>query len=417
MIKVGMSANLVHYNLMNLNRKAYRISNEAQLAQHSPMLDVFWRMSDAGPHTSLGSGIPPDDALPLERWQECFEHVLQRDGTDALQYRMPNLALREWIAEWMSGRGVDCSAEQIFISGGNQMGLQVASRALLEVDGLAVVERPTYTGILDVSQKRGCAIRTVDITPGAGLDLAGWRAACEREPRPAAAFLIADHHNPTANSLDDAARAELATISGETGVPIIEDDAYSALCIEGEPLPPIRAYPGGENSLYLGTFSKFLFPSLRLGWIVGPPELQPVLNGLRQTIDLMSSPYMEAVAAEFLHRGWLEEHLARMRHLLKVRLAAFQESLQEAFGGDAEWEEPEGGLFLWLRLPEEVDSDALFEEAMAQGVSYMPGNLFYEDGVSGANCLRLSYAVAPPAELREAAFALARALLPGKGGS
>ena len=392
----------------------FRLTPEAELARHSPLLDIFRRMSRAGPHTALAAGRPPDDALPLERWQECFNHVLARDGAAALQYQMPNVALRQWLAEWMCARGLDCALEEIFLTNGNQQGLQLASRALVAPGQHALIERPTYTGILDVVQKRGIALHAAPIRPDTGLDLVAWRAACLAEPRPAVAFTIADFHNPMAACADGPTRARLAKIASETGVPIVEDDAYSALRIAGEALPLIRAYPGGDAALYLGTFSKMLFPALRLGWIVAPPALLPSLNGLRQTIDLQSSALMAAVTAEFLRRGWLDEHLARMRHILRERLAAFQEGLHAAFGGDAAWEEPQGGLFLWLRLPEGVDSAARFDDALAQGVSYVPGNHFYDDGVSGINAIRLSFALAPPAKMRAAAHALARALLPAR---
>ena len=400
---------------MDETATTFCLTPEAELARHSPLLDIFRRMSRAGPHTALAAGRPPDDALPLERWQECFDHVLARDGAAALQYQMPNVALRQWLAEWMRARGLDCALEEIFLTNGNQQGLQLASRALVAPGQHALIERPTYTGILDVVKKRGIAMRAAPIRPDTGLDLATWRAACLAEPRPAVAFTIADFHNPTAACADGPTRARLAKIASETGVPIVEDDAYSALRIAGEPLPPIRAYPGGDAALYLGTFSKMLFPALRLGWIVAPSALLPSLNGLRQTIDLQSSTLMAAVTAEFLRRGWLDEHLARLRHILQERLAAFQEGLHAAFGGDAVWEEPQGGLFLWLRLPEGVDSAARFDDALAQGVSYVPGNHFYDDGVSGINAIRLSFAVAPPAKMRAAAHVLARALLPARG--
>ncbi len=400
---------------MDETATTFCLTPEAELARHSPLLDIFRRMSRAGPHTALAAGRPPDDALPLERWQECFDHVLARDGAAALQYQMPNVALRQWLAEWMRARGLDCRPEHIFLTNGNQHGLQLASRMLVAPGQQALLERPTYTGILDVSKKRGIEVREVPIRPGIGLDLAAWRDTCASQNHPAAAFTIIDFHNPTSNCADGPTRARLAKIASETGVPIIEDDAYSALRIAGEPLPPLRAYPGGEAALYLGTFSKMLFPALRLGWIVAPPELMPMLNGLRQTIDLQSSALMAAVAAEFLRRGWLEEHLARMRNLLRERLTAFLEGLQEAFGDNAAWEEPQGGLFLWLRLPEEFDTDARFDDALAQGISYVPGNHFYADGVSGKNEIRLSFAVAPPAKMRAAAHVLARALLPARG--
>lgn len=390
----------------------FNLSPEAELARHSPLSEIFRRLTRAGPHLALAAGSPPNDALPLERWHECFDHVLTQQGTAALQYGTPNVALKEWLVGWMKARGLDCQLEHIYITNGNQHGLQLASRLLLAPGRRSLLERPTYTGILDVSQKRGIEVREVALRPEVGLDVAAWRAICESERPPAAAFTIVDFHNPTGSSADGPTRAQLAQIARETGVPIIEDDAYSALRISGAPLPPLRAYPGGEAAIYLGTFSKMLFPSLRLGWIVAPPELMPMLNGLRQTIDLQSSAMMEAVAAEFLRRGWLEEHLARMRQLLRERLAAFLEGLREAFGADAAWEEPQGGLFLWLRLPEEVDAEARFDDALAQGVSYVPGNHFYADGVSGKNEMRLSFAVAPPGEMRGAAKILARVLLP-----
>ena len=328
----------------------------------------------------------------------------------ALQYQLPLTPLREWLAERMRARGVACDAEQIFLTAGNQQGLQLAARALLAPGQLALLERPTYTGFFDVSEQRGAGLVCAQLNPGMALDRAAWQAACEAEARPALAFTVADFHNPTGGCHDAEARAWLARTAAATGVPLVEDDAYSELRIAGEALPPIRAYPGGEAVLYLGTLSKTLFPALRLGWLVAPPALLPVLAGLREAIDLQSSALMSLIAYEFLRRGWLDEHLARLRHTLRERLAALQEGLRAAFGADAEWEEPQGGLFIWLRLPPGVDSAARFEETISRGVSYVPGAAFYDEG--GANTLRLNFAGAPAAEMRAAAFTLADCLLP-----
>lgn len=394
----------------------FPISPEAQRARHSPLADIFRRMIRFGPHIALAAGNPPSDAIPLERWHECIDCVLTEQGTAALQYQMPNPVLREWLADWMQNRGLACQPEQIFLTNGNQHGLQLASRLLLVPGQSALIERPAYTGILDVTQKREIEVHAVPLHPRSGLDVAQWRDLCSAEQRPAAGFTVLDFHNPTGFRADDNLRAQLAEIAGSTAVPIIEDDAYSALRITGDPLPPLRAYPGGEHCIYLGTFSKMLFPALRLGWIVAPLEWLPMLNGLRQTIDLQSSALLAAVAAEFLRRGWLDEHLERLRHLLRERLAAFQEALHQSFGDHGQWEEPQGGLFLWLRLPAEVDADARFDDVLAQGVSYVPGNHFYDDGETGKNELRLSFASAAPGDLRKAAQILAHVLLPTKKG-
>ncbi len=391
--------------------REFRLTPEAEASRHSPFLALFQRMSRVGPHLALGAGRPPNDTLPLERWQLCFDAVLARDGAAALQYQPPSFALREWIAEYLRGRGLDCEPRQIFLTNGNQQGLQLVARALLAPPDCALIERPTYSGILDVTQKRSLPLRNARLRPGSGLDLAAWEAACRQEPRPRLAFAIADFHNPTGQSLSGAARARLAALAAETAVPLVEDDAYSALRIAGVSLPPIRAHPGGEATIYLGTFSKMLFPALRLGWIVAPAALIPALAGLRETIDLQSSALLQEVALEFLRRGWLEEHLERLRALLRERLAALQEGLRASFGADAAWDEPEGGLFLWLRLPKGVDTAARLDEALAQGVGYIPGNLFHDDG-SGANAIRLNFAGAPAGELGRAAQILARVLRP-----
>lgn len=390
----------------------YSLTEEARIAgRNSLLLEVFQRMGRAGPHTALAAGRPPIPPSALERWQECIDAVLARDGAAALQYQVPLAPLCEWLAERMRSRGVACAAEQIFITAGNQQGLQLAARVLLNPGQRALMERPAYSGFIDISNQRGAELVCAALRPGMALDRDAWQAACLQDERPALAFTVSDFHNPTGGCYDAEARAWLAKTAAATGVPLVEDDAYSELRIAGENLPPIRAYPGGEAVLYLGTLSKTLFPALRLGWMVAPPALFPALTGLRESIDLQSSALMALTAYEFLRRGWLDEHLARLRHTLRERLAALQEGLQAAFGADAEWEEPQGGLFLWLRLPPEVDSAARFEETISRGVSYVPGAAFYDDG-GGANTVRLNFAGAPAAELRAAAFTLAETLLP-----
>ena len=186
----------------------FRLAPEAELALHSPLLDIFRRMTRAGPHTALAAGRPPDDALPLERWQECFDYVLARDGAAALQYQLPDVALREWLADWMRTRGLDCAVRRRFSSPTATSRACSSPRARWSRRGSTrLIERPTYTGILDVVQKRGIALRAAPIRPDIGLDLAAWRAACLAEPRPALAFTIADFHNPTAARADGPTRA------------------------------------------------------------------------------------------------------------------------------------------------------------------------------------------------------------------
>ncbi len=242
----------------------FALSTEVSYLKRSVMRDLL-SLATAPENISLAGGLPASEFLPLAEYQDCLNAVLTRDGCRAMQYSPQYAPLRAWIADYMRGRGVACDERQIFITNGAQQGLTILSRLLLDPGQPAVIESATFTGIQQVTAGRGADVRAVPTDLQTGVDVDALEAAFRQPPKPRLAVIIPDFHNPLGVSLSRDKRAQIAELAARYGVPVIEDDPYSALRFAGEPLPPIKAYDEAGYVFYLGSFSKMLAPSVRLG--------------------------------------------------------------------------------------------------------------------------------------------------------
>jgi 2-aminoadipate transaminase len=358
---------------------------------------------------SLAGGLPASTLLPLDDVRRCLDDVLMEDGARALQYSPPFEPLRQWIAEWMARRGVACAPDEVFITGGAQQGLAILSRLFLDRGDAAVVEAVTFTGVQQVTAGRGAEVRTIptDLTTGADMD--ALEEALRRSPRPRLIILIPDFHNPLGVSLTPEKRRRAAALAAAYGVPLIEDDPYSALRFDGVPTPPIKAHDETGLVCYVGSFSKMIAPALRLGWIVAPPTLSERITVLRESLDLESSGLIQRAVYRFVSQGLLEPHLEQLNQANRERRDTLLAELEAHFGEDAHWTRPEGGLFVWMTLSEEVDTWERFRSALERKVAYIPGSAFAVDG-GARNALRLNFSNVGPERIREAVPRLAQAL-------
>jgi 2-aminoadipate transaminase len=325
---------------------------------------------------SLAGGLPASEFLPLDSLKDCLNTVLERDGPKALQYSPMVSPLRTWIAEYMGRRGVSCTPDQIFITNGNQNGLAILSRMLLDPDEPAVIEEVTFTGINQVTLGRNAVVRTVPTDLESGVDVDALEAAFSESPRPRLAALVTDFHNPLGVSIEGEKRARIAALAAEYGVPVIEDE------------------------FYLGSFSKMLAPSLRLGWMVAPAELMSNITTLRESLDLESSTLYQRAVAEFVSRGLLEPHLESISAEHRTRCDTLLDALGEHLGDVARWSKPDGGVFVWAYLPEQLDTTEMFQRAIERKVAYIPGAVFSVDG-STKNAVRLNFSNVKPDAIRE----------------
>lgn len=219
-------------------------------------------------------------------------------------------------------------------------------------------------------------------------------------------MLIPDFHNPLGVTMTQDKRQRVAQLAARYRVPVVEDDPYSALRFDGEALPPIKAYDNIGTVFYLGSFSKMLAPALRLGWMIVPEALNEKITVMREAIDLESSALIQRTAAEYLSRGLLDAHLQRLNAVNKERAGALLAALGEYLGDIATWTQPEGGLFVWVTLPETVDTWQLFDAALARDVAFIPGSAFAVDN-GYHNTMRLNFSKLPPHDLCEGVRRLA----------
>jgi 2-aminoadipate transaminase len=388
----------------------HRLSSEVADLQRSVMRELLALAVDPN-IISLAGGLPASNLLPLHEFRRCLDEVLLEDGARALQYSPPFEPLREWIAGWMRQRGVTCAPDEVFITGGAQQGLAILSRLFLDRGEAAVVEAVTFTGIQQVTAGRGAETRTIptDLTSGADMD--ALEEALRRPPRPRLVVLIPDFHNPLGVSLSVEKRRRAASLAAAYGVPLIEDDPYSALRFEGEAVPAIKAHDETGLVCYIGSFSKMIAPALRLGWIVAPAPLAERITALRESLDLESSSLIQRAVYRFVAQGMLEPHLEQLNRANRERRDTLLQHLHEHFGDEAHWPRPQGGLFVWMTLDPSVDTWDRFRRALNRKVAYIPGAAFAVDG-GARNALRLNFSNVPPERIPEAVDRLAQALRP-----
>ncbi len=369
------------------------LSQEVSCLKRSVMRDLL-SLATAPGILSLAGGLPATEMLPLDEYRRCLNYVLERDGARLLQYNPQHPGLRAWIAAYMHRRGVDCEPEHIFITSGAQQGLAILSRLLLDPGDTAVIEAATFTGIQQITAGRGAHVRTIPTDLATGADTDALEVIFKTQ-RPRFAVIIPDFHNPLGVSLSLEKRRRIAALATEYQIPVIEDDPYSPLRFEGDPLPPIKAFDRDGFIFYVGSFSKMFAPSARLGWIVAPPALLPKITVVRESMDLESSILTQTAVYEFLSNGLLESHLERLNTENRRRRDTLMSALEMHFSGVASWTCPQGGLFVWMTLPDGVDTTAAFQDAIDRQVIYIPGAAFSIDG-HFTNALRLNFSILPP---------------------
>jgi len=386
-----------------------QLSETARLLKRSVMRDLMKHAVDPQ-IISLAGGFPANDCIPVETFRASMDRVLTRDGYRALQYGPPYRPLREWLAAYMQQRGVQCEPEQVFITNGAQQGLAILSRLFCDPGDPAVIEAVTFTGVQQVTVGRRLATRTVATHLESGVEVEALEAAFRSEPRPRLAILIPNFHNPLGVSISLEKRQRIVELAARYEVPIVEDDPYSPLRFLGSAPPSMKALDTAERVFYIGSFSKMLAPAMRLGWIVAPKGVEDRVTVLRESIDLESSQLIQRAVFDFAHSGALESHLVQLNATNLRRRNAMLAALEQYLGPlGATWTKPEGGLFVWVTLPETIDSWDLFHRAIAKKVAFIPGAAFAVEG-GFRNTMRLNFSNATEERLRDAVQRLAEAM-------
>ncbi len=361
---------------------------------------------------SFAGGLPASDLFPIERFQEACRKVLQQSAALALQYGETEgyRPLREMIARHISRYGIKAQTENILITSGSQQALDLIGKLLINPGDQVLVEAPTYLGALQAFNLYGAEYVSVPCDEN-GLRSELLDASLRSGPK--FIYELPNFQNPGGTTLPEERRRTLVMLANKYGIPIVEDDPYGQLRYEGEHLPPLvvldrenvpldSGYTLG-NVIYLSTFSKTLAPGLRLGWVVAPPEVIGKLVQLKQGSDLHTSTFTQIIAYEVARDNFLDEHVKRLRAVYRERRDVMLEALEQHFPSEVTWTRPKGGLFLWLTLPEGMDANRLFHEALKRKVAFVPGDSFFapDQQQEGSRHLRMNFSYAQPEEIRE----------------
>lgn len=359
---------------------------------------------------SFAGGLPAPELFPRERVSDASQRVLLERGCQALQYGTTEgyNPLREMIARQMADNGFDCTIDNILITAGSQQALDLIGKIFLDPGDMVIVEEPSYLGALQAWRAYEAEFVS-DKMDEYGMIPASLEEVLQRG---GVKFIYAlpTFQNPTGRTMPVERRAEIVRLAAEYGVPIVEDNPYGDLYYEDKPLPPLIAVDAeqgaGGNVIYLGTFSKTLCPGFRVAWTVAPEEVIGKMVQAKQGADLNTGTFAQMVAYETATGGFLEEHVAMLRRVYRERRDLMLSLMDELFPPSVTWTRPGGGLFLWVTMPEGIDSAKLLERAVEKKVAFVPGSPFYANG-GGENTLRINFSNASPEQIREGVTRLA----------
>jgi 2-aminoadipate transaminase len=347
-------------------------------------------------------GFPAAETFPVARVGPIVAELLTQDPAGALQYS-PTEGLatsRAAIADFVeTTQGLRPEPSEVLVTSGGVDALGLLTRVFVDAGDAVVVEAPTYLGALLVFTGAEASVQGVDVDAH-GLVTAQLEALLARGgPSPKFLYVIPDHHNPTGLSLSLDRRRALIALCRRHDLLVVEDVAYRELGFAAEPLPSLWSLDPGVV-LQIGTFSKILFPGVRLGWAVGPSDVVAAMAAAKQTSDQCSGALGQRIMSSFVAGGHFAGHLDAARALYARRAAAMLDALDRYMPDGAEWTRPAGGFFVWLGVPPGIDTRELVTEARRQGVAFVPGAPFYVDG-RGTGQIRLAYSCVREDDIEE----------------
>ncbi|MER6348263.1 aminotransferase-like domain-containing protein [Streptomyces sp. NPDC001595] len=359
---------------------------------------------------NFAGGLPAPELFDAEGIAAAYRDVLAETPAQALQYSTTEgePGLRAALAARTTVRGLPTDADDLLVTTGSQQALSLLATALLEPGDTVLVEDPCYLAALQAFGFAGARILPV---PGDadGMDPRALEELVVRE-RPKMLYTVPTFQNPTGRTLPAARRAAVAAVAARRGLWIVEDDPYGELRFEGERVPWIAAHDDArDRTVLLGSFSKVMAPGLRLGWLRAPAALRRACAVAKQAADLHTPTVNQLAAARYLADRDLDAHVARVARAYGERRDAMLAGLPDALPEGSVWNRPEGGMFLWVRLPESYDTTALLPKVVEHDVAYVPGAPFHAGNPDRAT-LRLCFVTQTPEEITEGLRRLARGL-------
>jgi 2-aminoadipate transaminase len=390
------------------------LSQSAKQITSSAIRDLL-KVTEQPDMISFAGGLPAPECFPTEELMAAAERVLVERPLAALQYGPTEgyRPLRDFVTSIMRGRGLAIPGDQVLMLSGSQQGLDALGKLFIDPGATVLVEEPTYLGALQAWRPYSPKFVTLPMDAD-GLDVNALENVLQAGERPRFLYLVSCFQNPTGITPSVERKQALLKVAAKYGLPIVEDDPYGELYYEGARPPILAALDAdmhGElrHVVYLSTFSKLLAPGLRVGWAVAPAELVAKLAHAKQGMDLHTGGLAQATAYEACRDGLLDRHVPTIRATYHARRDAMLAALEAHMPAAVSWTRPAGGMFIWLTLPDHIDTTELLQASLEQRVAFVPGASFYANG-GGANTMRLNFSHSAPERITEGVARLARSI-------
>ncbi len=398
-----MSQEITRFHTGTPENLELRFSQRASLLKPSEIRALF-AVASRPEIVSLAGGMPNLTALPMEMFAETIQKLVMENGQEALQYGsgQGHPRLRQQICDIMALEGIKAHFDDVIVTTGSQQALDLISRIFINPGDVVLVEAPSYVGALGTFQQYEADVVHVEMDKD-GLIPVRLREAISATKAAGKSikfiYLIPNYQNPGGVTLPASRRTEILDICREEKIFVVEDNPYGLLGFNGASPDAMRA-EDSENVIYLGSFSKTIAPGFRIGWALVPQSLKEKLVIAAESSILCPSNFAQLAISGYLADQPWREQIESFCQLYKLRRDAMLDALEKYFPAGCTWTVPEGGFYVWVTLPEGVDSKAMMAKAIAAKVAYVPGNAFYADGF-GSRSLRLAYCYPTPERIRD----------------
>jgi 2-aminoadipate transaminase len=362
----------------------------------------------------LTGGMYDPPSLPGEEVSSILAEASEEDWREMLQYggTVGSLELREELSKFMAGHGIEADPNgEIIITTGSQQALDLVARVFLDPGDVIIVGAPTYLSALGAFRQFNPEIRSVEIDER-GMNVKALEAELEKieaEGKWAKLlYLVPSFQNPTSTMLTVERRKRIVELAEKHDFIILEDNPYGYICFGGEMPTPVMGFDKAGRTMYTSTFSKIVSPGMRIGWLVAPREFISKMVEAKSNVSICNDGITQYVAAQLFKRGEVEAQIPKVTEVYRRKRDLMLEAMKTSFPVEAEWNDPEGGLFLWVKLPEHVNTTEILMEAVENGVAFIPGSNFFAEPVH--NYMRLNYSFPSEADIVEGIQILGRLL-------
>lgn len=381
---------------------------DRMLSAHKSFVREILKVTEDPRIISFAGGLPNPRFFPVREVAEATQKVLSECGAAALQYSTTegHPPLREYIARRYAEKGLKVSPEEILITTGSQQGLDLAGKVFLNKGDRVIMERPTYLAAIQSFGMFEPQFLSVPLQQD-GMNTDALEDALSQS-QVKLVYAVTNFQNPTGITYSHMKRQRIADMLKDYNAAFIEDNPYGDLRFMGEDVPSVKAFMG-DQALLLGSFSKLVSPGFRLGWICAREEVMEKLIIAKQAADLHSSCFAQRVVHQYLVDNDINSHIANVRAAYRKQRDLMVKAIEESFPAGIEYTRPEGGMFLWVTLPEGMSSLELFNRAIKENVAFVPGQAFFANG-GGANTMRLNFSNSDEERIMEGIARLGRAI-------